>query len=89
LIEYKVEINRDDCISCGVCYGSDPDHFEEGEEGKSKVIKGQTNTSNSSGTFKDEGFDKAKEAESSCPVSVIKVTKLNVSISSGKRKLPQ
>ncbi|MGD6805848.1 MAG: ferredoxin [Candidatus Bathyarchaeia archaeon] len=72
-MKYKIEVNREDCIACGTCYALDQDHFEAGEESKSKVVGGTTN-GKSEGYFDDDKIKNAQEAEQSCPVSVIKVT---------------
>jgi len=74
-LKFKVEVDREGCIACATCYTLDPDHFESDSEGKSKV-KGGTSNGKSTGTFDDDKLSIAQEAESSCPVSVIKVTKL-------------
>jgi ferredoxin len=72
-VSYKIEVDRENCIACGVCYGTDPTHFEGDSEGKSKVIGGKSN-GKSVGTFDDGAKDDAQRAADSCPVSVISVT---------------
>jgi ferredoxin len=76
VVKYRIEIDREGCIACGVCYTLDTSHFESDEEGKSIVVRGETEGSKSSGTFEDDEMEMALEAEESCPVSVITVTKL-------------
>lgn len=76
MIKYKIEIKREDCISCGSCYSLDPEHFEPGEERRSQVINGQTDSSFSSGTFTDDKIEQAQQAEEYCPVSIITITKV-------------
>jgi ferredoxin len=71
-VKYKIEIDRDECIACGMCYTIDPEHFEGDPEGKSKVIGGVSN-SKSTGTFDDTKNEDAKTAASTCPVGVIAV----------------
>jgi ferredoxin len=61
-------------IACATCYTLDPDHFESDSEDKSKVRGGVSN-GESTRSFDDEKITQAQEAENSCPVSVIKVTK--------------
>ncbi|MGD0645887.1 MAG: ferredoxin [Candidatus Bathyarchaeia archaeon] len=73
-MRYRIEVNREECIACTTCYTLDPDHFESDSEGKSKV-KGGVSNGESTGSFDDEKITQAQEAENSCPVSVIKVTK--------------
>lgn len=74
-MKYVIEINRDECIACATCYTIDQEHFEGDAEGKSKVRGGKSN-GKSTGNFDDELLNDAQMAESSCPVSVIKVTKI-------------
>ena len=73
-MKYKIEIEREGCIACGTCYSLDPSHFEPDDEGKSTVIRGETDDNASSGVFDDEEIENAREAEDSCPASVITVT---------------
>jgi ferredoxin len=73
-MKYKIEIERGGCIACGTCYTIDPSHFESDAEGKSTVIEGETDASGSSGVFNDKEIENARNAEDSCPVSVITVT---------------
>lgn len=76
MAKYKIEINREDCIACGTCYCLDTEHFESDEEGKAQVINGQTDEKLSTGTFTNDNIAQAQEAEDSCPVSIITVSKL-------------
>ena len=69
---YSIEVDRENCIACSVCYGTDPNHFEGDSEGKSKILNGSTNGV-STGTFDDGLIDDARRAESSCPVTAITV----------------
>ena len=71
-----IEIDRTGCIACGACYSLDPSHFEPDEEGKSMVFGRETDDNASFGSFEDEEIENARDAEDSCPVSVITVTKL-------------
>ncbi|HDQ06638.1 MAG TPA: ferredoxin [Candidatus Bathyarchaeota archaeon] len=73
-MKYKIEIEREGCISCGTCYSIDPTHFEPDDEGRSTVVGGETDDNLSSGVFEDEEIEVAREAEDSCPTSVITVT---------------
>jgi len=75
-MKYKIEIERGGCIACGTCYTIDPTHFEPDDEGKSTVSGGETDANASSGVLDDEEIENAREAEDSCPVSVITVTEL-------------
>jgi ferredoxin len=75
-VKYKIEIEREGCIACGTCYTVDPSHFEPDDEGKSTVIGRETDANASLGVFDDEEIENAREAEDSCPVSVITVNEL-------------
>ena len=70
MASYKIVVDRETCIACGVCYGTDPNHFESDAEGKSLVMGGKSN-GKSIGTFDDALMDDAKRAMTSCPVSAI------------------
>jgi ferredoxin len=69
---YSIEVDREGCIACSVCYSTDPTHFEGDTEGKSRVVNGSTNGV-SNGVFNDGLIDDARRAESSCPVTAITV----------------
>ena len=75
-MKYKIEIEREACIACGSCYSLDPSHFEPDDEGKSTVLGGETTANASTGVFDDDEIDSARDAEDSCPVSIITVTEL-------------
>jgi ferredoxin len=74
-LKYQIEVNREDCIRCGSCYGLDPAHFESDSDGKSQVVGGTTN-GKSMRVFDDEKMVEAQAAVDACPVSVITVTKV-------------
>jgi len=73
-LKYMIEIDREGCIACATCYTIDSTHFVGDNEGKSKIVGGKSN-GKSTGSFEDESIGEAQAAESSCPVSVIKVIK--------------
>lgn len=56
---WKVTVDQDACIGCGVCASLCPDVFEMGDDGKSHPIVEVTD------------LECAKEAAESCPVSAI------------------
>ena len=72
---FKVKINPDTCIGCGVCVSMAPDIFEMGEEGKSVLVeKWRSAESPYEGEVTDEGLkDSAKMAADSCPTSSITI----------------
>lgn len=59
----KATIDRDGCISCGLCPELCPEVFQIAEDGLAAVVKQPT----------PSNIDKAREAEESCPVQVIEV----------------
>ena len=60
----KATIDRDGCISCGVCAETCPAVFGMAADGMAEVI---------ADTVPDSEKDKAAEAKESCPVSVITI----------------
>lgn len=60
----KAEIDRDGCISCGICASTCPEVFRMGEDGPAEVYVDEV---------PEEAEETAKEASDSCPVSVITV----------------
>lgn len=58
------KIDRDGCISCGLCAGICPNVFRMGDDGPAEVYVDEVPS---------EDEDKAVEAQESCPVSVIEV----------------
>ena len=59
----KAEIDRDGCIGCGVCADTCPEVFCMADDGLAEVC----------GEVTEANLALAKEAEESCPVSVITV----------------
>lgn len=60
----KASIDSDGCISCGLCVSICPDVFRFGDEPYAEVYVD---------TVPVEMEDAAKEAEESCPASVISI----------------
>lgn len=60
----KATIDRDGCISCGLCASTCPEVFRMADDGKAEVFKDPVPES-AKGT--------AVEAQDNCPVSVITV----------------
>jgi len=60
----KAEINRDGCISCGLCESICPQVFQMADDGLAEVIVDEVDA---------EYEASALEAQDSCPVSVITV----------------
>lgn len=59
----KAVIDRDGCISCGLCYDTCPEVFRPGDDGLAEVW----------GEVKEDNHELAREAEEGCPVSVITI----------------
>ena len=59
----RATIDRSDCIGCGACADLCPDVFRMADDDLAEVH----------GEISESDVDAAKEAESSCPVSVITV----------------
>jgi len=62
----KAILDRDGCISCGVCVETCPEVFRMAQDGIAEVYKEDVPS---------ENLEKAIEAQESCPVSVIKIEK--------------
>jgi len=60
----KAKIERDGCISCGLCTEICPEVFRMADDGLAEVYVDEV---------PPESEDKAIEAQESCPVSVIAV----------------
>ncbi len=71
-MKYTITIDKELCIACSACYGTDPEHYESDAEGKSNVINGSSN-GKSIGSFDDGRKDDAQRAADSCPVAAITI----------------
>lgn len=60
----RAEIDRDGCISCGMCADTCPEVFRMAEDGAAEVYVEEV---------PEELEDSATEAQENCPVSVIRV----------------
>jgi ferredoxin len=60
----KAVVEKDDCISCGLCPSICPEVFEMEDDGKAGVVVDEV---------PEENLDSAKEAEESCPTNAIRV----------------
>ena len=59
---YKLKIDKDKCLGCGMCVGINSDIFDFDDDGLAKVNNDCIN---------DENKDEALNAVNSCPVSAI------------------
>lgn len=71
-----VTIDREECISCGVCWTTCPEFFEESpDDGYSKVVdQYMTDGDPARGEAPDDMEDCVQEAADGCPVEVIHVS---------------
>ncbi|MGI5872989.1 MAG: ferredoxin [Bacillota bacterium] len=72
----KIEIDRDGCIQCGVCYQDEcPDIFGESDDGTSEIVEQyRVGGDLGKGEAPDSLADCANSAADACPVTVIIVT---------------
>jgi len=71
----KVTIDRDQCISCSLCWSDCPEIFEEdASDNKSSVVEALRVGGDSSKGEAPEGLRaKAEAAASNCPVAIIHI----------------
>jgi len=78
-LPFKVIVDREKCISCGLAPSICPKVFVLGEDnGKNRVIEEysvETTETLSIGKVPDELYECVKEAAEACPVSAITVEK--------------
>lgn len=78
---YRVIVDREKCIACGVAPALAPEVFELGaDNGKNKVrepYETETTESKSIGVIPEELYEKAKQATENCPVEAIKIEEVN------------
>ena len=73
----KITIDRDGCISCGACWTSCSDVYEQNsEDAKSQVVeKFQVSGNVAEGKIEDSLLECALQGADICPVQVISVVK--------------
>lgn len=59
----KAVVNKEGCISCGLCVSTCPEVFSFDEDGIAEA----------SGQINEENYASAESARSSCPVAVIDI----------------
>lgn len=62
-VAMKAVVNKDGCISCGLCVSTCPEVFAFDEDGKAEA----------NGKMDDSNFASAESARSACPVAVIDI----------------
>lgn len=71
----KVVIDRDGCISCGACWESCPDIFEQNpDDNQSQIVEKYRVGELGEGEVPDDLIDCVITASDNCPVEVIHVT---------------
>ncbi|HPT73382.1 MAG TPA: ferredoxin, partial [Methanomassiliicoccaceae archaeon] len=71
----KIEIDREGCIQCGVCYNDEcPEIFGESDDGTSEIVEQyRVGGDLAKGEAPDSMSDCANRAADACPVTVITV----------------
>lgn len=71
----KVTIEREECISCGQCWETCPDYFEQADDdGFSQILEAyRINGDLGNGNVPDDLVDCVTDAADGCPVEIIKV----------------
>lgn len=69
----KITIDREGCISCGACWATCPEVYEQNaEDAKSEIVsKFRVNGSIAEGKVEESLTDCARQGADSCPVQVI------------------
>ena len=62
-----IHVNKDACIACGLCFGTHPEYFAFGSDGKAEAIKQPTT---------DEERTIVEEAIDNCPVGAVSDEKI-------------
>lgn len=70
----KVTIERDTCVSCGMCWDTCPQFFEQNpDDSFSQVIEEFRTGGPGTGTPVKDDESCVREAADSCPVTIIKI----------------
>lgn len=74
--KFKVTVDREDCISCGVCWSTCPDVFEESaEDGLTQITEQYwVGGDLAEGIVPGDLEECIKDSADSCPVEVIHVS---------------
>ena len=76
MAKYKVVINKETCMACGVCWSLCPQIFEIDEQGKSRIMESfrtEDLESRSEGVVGDDLADCARVAADACPMASIAI----------------
>jgi len=69
----KIILDKSKCIGCGACQAVCPKYFELGQDGKSKLKKGKSNSDKEE--LEIDKVDCVQEAAESCPTQCISIKK--------------
>lgn len=71
-----IRIDRDECISCGACWSTCPEVFEENDDdGLCQVVQEyQVDGDPAEGEIPEDLEDCAADAADSCPVEIIHIS---------------
>ena len=67
MAKFKITLEREGCIGCGVCASIAPDFFKMNTDGKSDLKGGKK------GVLELDDYDNILDAAETCPVNVIHV----------------
>lgn len=80
MVKYRVTVDRNACIACGVAQSICPEVFVVGEDvGRNRVVdkySEKTTADISIGVVPEELYECVKNAEDACPVKAITVEKI-------------
>ena len=80
MMKYKIVVNRDACVACGVAPNLCPQVFVLGDDnGKTRVVDEYSKTTTeekSTGEIPEDQYDCAKGAAESCPVQAITIEEI-------------
>lgn len=71
MTRYKVTINRDRCVDCGISTGQCPTHAKTLSQ-----LLNQNRTGTFGGVFSEDRYDRVKQLAKACPVKAIKIEKI-------------
>jgi len=71
---YKIEIDLEKCIGCGVCNALDSAHFDWKNGDPKASVRGGTKNGKSVGSFTDDKIDAAKMVAEACAQKAITIT---------------
>jgi len=77
MAKYRIEHDRENCISCGSCWSLCPDFWEQGDDGKASL----KNNSGNKLEIEEKDLKCNKSAAESCPVNIIHI----IDLESGKK----